>query len=217
MRQSTRLVTSLAASLGAVLMLTNAPAASAVAGVGASDTATPNYLSSATPTAGANEFRCTGGGCSITIKTKTTPYPCTSELIVLADTQTPGLLYQNTFCSVAITGFFEAPLGEPGRTCVLEAAQTLQVAFSSGVNSAFNGTFPATGTFKPTGVNTNGYITSAVISIKAGGQILGNPTASGTVKASFQVRFSGSGLSPFCNAASTGLTTVTSGTVITRF
>ena len=196
-----------------------APGAHAGAAAGASDTATPNYLSSTSPTAGANEFKCSGGGCTMIIKTKTTPYPCTSELIVLSGATTPGLLYQNTYCSVVINGFFEAPLGEGSDTCALEAAQTLTVRFSSGVDSAFNGSFPATGTFKPTGYNaTTGNITTAVVSVKAGGQVTGNPAATGTVKASFQVRFGGAGLNGYCYAATTsGLTPVTSGTVAVRF
>lgn len=200
----------------AAVVLSTPPATAAV---GASDTAVPNYLSSPVPTAGANSFSCTGGGCSMVIKTKTSAYPCASELVVLADTQTPGLLYQNTLCSVSISGTFEAPFGETSPTCTLEAAQTLEVAFSSGVNSAFNGRFPATGTFKPTAVNsTTRHITAAQITVKAGGTLTGNPTASGAVQAVLSVRFGGAGLSPYCYAAApAGLTTVTGGTVVTRF
>jgi hypothetical protein len=139
-------------------------------------------------------------------------------VVVLSGATTPGLLYQNTFCAVTISSAFEAPLGEGSALCVLEAAQTLDVSFSSGANSAFNGTFPATGTFKSTAVNaTTKYITKALVTVKAGGQLYGNPTASGAVKASFEVSFGGAGLSPYCSGPNAGLTTVASGTVQTRF
>lgn len=200
------------------LAFASATSAGATAGLGASDTAVPNYLSSTSDTAGANEFKCVGGQCSMVIKTKTTPYPCTSELIVLSGLTTPGLLYQNTYCAVSISGSFEASLGEISPTCVLDAVQALQVSFSSGANSAFNGTFPASATFKPTAVSTNGYITRARISVKGGGPIDGNPAATGEVAATFEVLFSGSGLSPYCYSASaSGLTTLTPGFVVTRF
>jgi hypothetical protein len=147
------------------------------------------------------------------------PVPVHERLIVLSNSTTPGLLYQNTYCSVVISGSFEALLGEGSDVCVLEAAQTLKVSFSSGVNSAFNGTFAATGTFKPTDINTTThYIKSGVVTVKAGGQLEEVPTGTGTVKASFQVRFGGAGLNPYCYAASaSGLSTVTSGTAMTRF
>ena len=184
--------------------------------VGASDTATPNYVSSFTPTAGENEFRCEGGGCSLTITTKTSPYPCASELVVLSDVPAPALLYRDTFCAVSITGEFELPLAQDSPVCVLEAAQTLRVSFSSGANSAFNGTFPATGSFKPTATTSSGHITAASVSVKAGGPFEAG-TGTGVVKATFQVRFGGAGLNPFCRATSpSGLSTVSAGTVVAR-
>ena len=202
----------------AALLIPLAPADAAPL-AGASDTATPNYNSSFTPSPGTNEFACRGGGCTMSITTKTTPYPCASELIVLSDSATPGLLYRDTHCSVSIIGRFALPFEEQGSpACVLEAAQTLTVTFSSGANSAFNGTFPATGSFKPTSVTASGYIRSAIVSVKAGGPLEGHPTGTGEVKASFQVRFGGLGLSPSCYAASSsGLSTLSAGTVVTRF
>ena len=197
-------------------------AAADAAPLGAQDTATPVYLSSTAPTAGQNEFKCPGTFCTMTLKTKTSAYPCTTEIITLPGGIAPALLYQNTFCSVSITGTLYADFGESG-PCVLDGTQSMEVAFSSGANSAFNGVFPATATFKPTAVTPTavtptGYITRARVTMKGGGQLYSNPTASGAIAATFEVAFSGSGLSPYCYAASaSGLTTTVSGTVTTRF
>lgn len=191
--------------------------AAGAAPLGAQDTAAPVYLSSTTATAGENEFECPGARCTMVLKTKTDAYPCTTELVTLPGGFTPALLYQNTFCSVSITGTLKAELDQSG-PCVLHGTQAMRVSFSSGANSAFNGVFPATATFKPTAVTTNGYVTRARVTMKGGGSLSGNPTANGAIAATFEVAFSGPGLSPYCYAATArGLTTTASGTVATRF
>lgn len=185
--------------------------------LGAQATASPVYLSSTTATTGQNEFRCPGALCTMTLNTKTTAYPCTSEIVTLPGGLTPALLYQNTFCSVSITGTLYAEFDQSG-PCVLDGTQSMEVSFSSGANSTFNGVFPATATFKPTAVTPSGYITRARVTMKGGGQLRDKPVASGAIAATFEVAFSGSGLSPYCyTATARGLTTTVSGTVTTRF
>lgn len=187
--------------------------------VGASDTATPAYVSSAAPVVGANEFKCLGSRCSLLLKTTTTPYPCSSELVVMSGVAVPALLYQNTFCSVSISGDLTAVLGEGGGpACELDGTQAMRVAFSSGANSTFNGRFRATATFRPTAVTTTRHVTRARITLKAGSQLESSAgTGTGAVTAAFDVAFGGAGLSPYCTASPTGLTTVTAGTVTTRY
>ena len=210
----------MAASAAFLLCSTAIATPSHAAPAGASDTATPAYVSSAAPVVGSNEFKCPGFRCTLLLKTTTTPYPCASELVVLSGMAAPALLYQNTFCSVSISGVMTAVLGpqDSGPFCELDGAQAMEVSFSSGVNSAFNGRFMATATFRPTAVTKTNHIRRARITLKAGSQLENSAgTGTGAVTAAFDVAFGGAGLSPYCTASPTGLTTVTAGTVTTRY
>jgi hypothetical protein len=109
-------------------------------------------------------------------------------------------------------------LGEGGDVCELDGIQKIGVSFSSGANPAYNGTFLASATFKPTAVTTSRYVTRARITLKAGGRLANNPAGSGTVAATFEVSFPSPGLDTACYFGATrGLTTVVPGTVTTEF
>ena len=165
----------------------------ATAATGASDTALPNYRTDGSSNS-ANSFDCGAGHCEFSITTKTTSYPCTSEAIALAAAQ-PTVVYLNTFCRVAISGSF-ASEGAGETACTLSAIQSLTVEFTSGANTLFDGSFTATGLFKPTGFSADRTrITQAQITVKGSSRLHLNPTGTGTVKnATFTVRLPGSGI-----------------------
>ena len=179
----------LAATAFAVL---TGPTLPADAATGASDTATPMYRTG-TAASLTNKFDCTGIVCEFVITTKTSNYPCATEIVVLASGQ-PAVLYPNTYCHVEISGIFESI--EEGGACVIAALQSLRVRFTSGANFAFDGTFYASGLFKPTGVSPDGLgVTQAQITLK-GTSMLASPSI-GTGKisgASLTVRFPGNGI-----------------------
>ena len=168
----------------------------ATAATGASDTALPNYRTDGASNA-SNTFDCGNRQCGFVITTKTTNFPCTSELIGLASAQ-PAVLYQNTFCRAVISGSFASEgVGEDTQsTCTLSAIQSLTVQFTSGANAAFDGSFTATGLFKPTGFSADRTrITQAQITVKGSSPLHLNPTGTGTIKtATFTVRLPGSGI-----------------------
>jgi hypothetical protein len=194
--------------------------APASAATGASDTATPMYRTG-TAASAANKFDCNGFSCTFVINTKTTDYPCATEIVVLASGQ-PALLYPNTYCQVTINGTFDFTGDETG-PCVLLALQSLHVQFTSGANAAFNGGFDASGVFKPTGISTDGLrITQAQVTVKGADTLDSNPLGTGKISgASFTIRFPGAGLDksmcyPYATGTSAGyVSSVTSnGTVV---
>lgn len=165
----------------------------ATAATGASDTATPNYRTDAAANT-SNRFACDDEFCDFVINTRTSNYPCTTELVVLASGQ-PAVLYQNTFCQASIAGRFTFD-GAGETACTLHAVQTLTVRFTSGANAAFNGSFTATGLFKPTGFSADRTrITQAQITVKGADTLDLNPAGTGSIKgATFTVRLPGSGI-----------------------
>jgi hypothetical protein len=188
-----------------VLIALAGSALPASAATGASDTATPMYRTGTAASAG-NKFDCDGFGCSFTISTKTSNYPCATELVALASGQ-PALLYQNTFCQATISGSFDFTGADEGGPCVLLALQTLHVQFTSGVNAVFDGGFVASGVFKPTGISTDGLrINQAQVTVKGAGPLGSNPSGTGKISgASFTIRFPGAGLDrSLCYPRATG-------------
>jgi hypothetical protein len=165
----------------------------ATAATGASDTASPNYRTDAAATT-SNTFACDGEGCPFVITTRTSSYPCTTELVVLASGQ-PALLYQSTFCQVSITGRFVSE-GAGETACTLHAVQALTVRFTSGANAAFDGSFTATGLFKPTGFSADRTrITQAQITVKGADTLDLDVAGTGSIKgATFTVRLPGAGI-----------------------
>ncbi|HEU0133116.1 MAG TPA: hypothetical protein VFQ85_19225 [Mycobacteriales bacterium] len=71
--------------------------------------------------------------------------------IVGAASVSPALSYSDTECIVIVDGRFQpGPGSGSAAACTLQSAQAVAVEFSSGVNSAFSGTFSASGTVVPT-------------------------------------------------------------------
>lgn len=181
-------------------------ASPAVAVTGSSDTASPVYRTDSSANT-SNRFACDGFDCDFTITTKTSNFPCTAEVVVLASGQ-PALLYTNTFCNVSISGTFTFEGGETD-PCVISAVQSLKVRFTSGANSAFNGSFDASGFFKPTGVSSNGRVTQAQVTVKGADTLDLNPAGAGSIKAR-PSRSASLGRASPCASRTRGRTTATS-------
>lgn len=210
----------------AALVICLAPNAGA-APAGASDTATPVYVSS-TSASSVNKFDCSAfAPCKMVATTKLTAYPCTNEVIALSGAGTPALLYPNTYCAVRIEGDFystsEYYLGQTTGPCAFDPT-SVRVSFTSGANSAFNGSFDALATFKPTSVDaTTRNVRSAVITVKGGSQFPYPGAGRGAINASFNVAFNstgfrGVGLDAYCyHSSAVGLTTVANGSLSVSF
>jgi hypothetical protein len=131
--------------------------------------------------------------CNWFITTTSTDYRCSSETITFQNVQ-PALTYRNTPCSVSVNGVFSIYAG--ATQCFLHAFQTVTVNFSSGVNSAFNGAFAVSATFKPTQVHEieqRLFVNEARITLHGVSLIdsLGSGSVSGTT---FTVTFPGDGI-----------------------
>lgn len=123
---------------------------------------------------------------------------------------------------LVIEATFDEPLNDPlqgdtGVPCAMEAIQSVDVSFASGVNSGFNGTFKASASYKPTAINaSNNRVTKATITVKGGSQFPNPSPATGSIKASFNVAFSGLGQRTDCYAGLKGVTTASSGAVVVQ-
>jgi hypothetical protein len=104
-------------------------------------------------------LECDGHGCELNVRTlpnSATDHGCIREVVGLSSAGSPGLTYPTPDCIVNISGWFlPVDLTTVHRACILQASQTLTVTFTSGANSAFSGTFGATGTFTPTAIQTS--------------------------------------------------------------
>jgi hypothetical protein len=212
-------------SLVSVVAFAGVPVAQAAPPVGASDSATPVYVSSATASS-VNKMDCSLTPCTIVMSTRTMPAPCTYEIIAVSGVGTPALLYPSTYCTVRIEGSFDSTssyyLGQSGGPCVFDPA-SVKVSFSSGANSLFSGSFFAIATFKPTTVDTTLNVRSAVITVKGGSQFPFPSSGRGAINASFKVAFNstgyyGVGLDRYCHhSEAVGLTTVADGSLSVSF
>lgn len=156
------------------------------------DTAFPDWIVDST-----DQVTCTSGTtCALNLESWTTAWGCYSETV-------SGVTFVYTNCQTFASGTVTATK-VPNGPCTLAMINSLQVSFSSGVNSSLGGTWHQSATFIPVD-NTSVGTTKYHVTMHGGGRYEGGSVGAGDLYGEFDLTFPAPGvLRSNCKSAAAG-------------